>query len=74
MPPSDTPPLESAPFTFRVARSPAGWKILGAERLAISTIYLSLEAALTQARAMADVMIQHGQPAVVIVDPEELPE
>ncbi|HLI66045.1 MAG TPA: hypothetical protein VKU90_06740 [Caulobacteraceae bacterium] len=74
MPLKDTPPLDSAPFTFRVVRSPAGWKILGAERLAISTIYLSLEAALAQARAMADVMVSHGQPAAVIVDPEELPE
>jgi hypothetical protein len=65
---------EAATITFRVVRSPAGWRILGADRLAISTIYPSLEAALEQARALADAMVSHGQPAAVVVDPDEAPE
>jgi hypothetical protein len=61
---------ESEAITFRVARTPAGWRIFGVETLAISTIYLSLDAALTQARSMADVLATHGHPARVIVDPD----
>jgi hypothetical protein len=57
-------------ITFRVVRSPAGWRIYGVEQLANSTIYLSLDAALTQARSMADVLARHGHPARVIVDPD----
>jgi hypothetical protein len=57
-------------ITFRVVRTPAGWRIFGVETLAISTIYLSLDAALTQARSMADVLAKHGHPARVIVDPD----
>ncbi|HXQ11556.1 MAG TPA: hypothetical protein VN805_11235 [Caulobacteraceae bacterium] len=57
-------------ITFRVVRSPAGWRIYGVEQLANSTLYLSLDAALTQARSMADVLARHGHPARVIVDPD----
>ena len=45
-------------------------RIDGVEQLANSTIYLSLDAALTQARSMADVLARHGHPARVIVDPD----
>ena len=72
---SSEPPADNgAAITFRVVRSPAGWRILGAESLATSTIYLSLEAALTQARSMADVLARHGHQARVIVDPDVIVE
>ena len=57
-------------ITFRVARTPSGWQIFGVETLVNGTIYLSLDAALTQARSMADVLARHGHPARVIVDPD----
>ncbi|HXQ46806.1 MAG TPA: hypothetical protein VN806_09330 [Caulobacteraceae bacterium] len=57
-------------ITFRVVRTPSGWQIFGVESLVNSTIYLSLDAALTQARSMADVLARHGHPARVIVDPD----
>jgi hypothetical protein len=63
-------PTGGEAITFRVVRTPAGWRIFGVETLAIATIYLSLDAALTQARSMADVLARHGHPARVIVDPD----
>ena len=68
--PSSDPPADGAAITFRVIRSPAGWRIQGAESLAVSTIYLSLEAALAQTQSMADVLARHGYQARVIVDPD----
>jgi|HubBroStandDraft_4_1064222.scaffolds.fasta_scaffold634975_1 hypothetical protein len=59
-----------AMITFRVVRTPSGWQIFGVESLVNTTIYLSLDAALTQARSMADVLARHGHPARVIVDPD----
>ena len=67
---SEPPAGEGQVITFRVVRTPAGWRIYGVESPAISTIYLSLDAALTQARSMADVLARHGHPARVIVDPD----
>ena len=67
---SEPPAADGGAITFRVVRTPAGWRIYGAATLAIQTIYLSLESALTQAQSMADVLARHGHPARVIVDPE----
>jgi hypothetical protein len=67
---AETPPSESKAITFRVVRTPAGWRILGADSRAMSTIHLSFEAALTQARSMVDVLATHGEAARVIVDPD----
>jgi len=57
-------------ITFRVARTPSGWQIFGVETLVNATTYLSLDAALTQARSMADALARHGHPARVVVDPD----
>jgi len=67
---SEPPASDGAAITFRVVRTPAGWRIHGAESLAIATIYLSLEAALSQARSMADVLARHGHAARVVVEPD----
>jgi len=68
------PPREDDGVTFRVVRTPAGWRIVGVDSLTISTLYLSLESAMAQARSMAEVMNQHGQLARVVVDASDLPE
>ncbi|MGH3427899.1 MAG: hypothetical protein ACRDQZ_10085 [Mycobacteriales bacterium] len=69
---SEAPAGAGPAIIFRVVRTPAGWRIHGAETLAISTIYLSLEAALTQARSMADVLARHGHAARVVVEPDAI--
>ncbi|HLK23238.1 MAG TPA: hypothetical protein VKT30_01125 [Caulobacteraceae bacterium] len=66
----DPPAGDGEAITFRVVRTPAGWRIYGAASLAITTIYLSLEAALEQARSMADVLARHGHVAKVVVEPD----
>jgi hypothetical protein len=70
----DDLPRDDDGLTFRIVRTPAGWRIVGHDSLTISTLYLSLEAALSQARSMTEVMIQHGQRARVVVDAGDLPE
>ncbi len=70
MPPSEPLADDGEAITFRVVRTPAGWRIFGAQSLAITTIYLSLEAALTQAQSMADALARHGHRARVVVEPD----
>jgi hypothetical protein len=69
---SEPPAGDGMAITFRVVRTPAGWRIYGADAPAMSTIYLSLEAALAQAQSMADVLARHGHAARVIVEPDAI--
>jgi hypothetical protein len=53
-------------ITFRVVKSEAGWAIQS--HSPISTVYLSLQAAIDHANELADVLRRHGQAATVLVD------
>ena len=52
--------------TFRVTKIPAGWAIVG--NTPMSTVYLSLQAAIDHANELADALKGHGLPAKVEID------
>jgi len=68
---SPKPPAEREAITFRVVGTSAGWRIVGVDSLTMSTLYLSRELAARQARDMAQVMVNHGQPTRVLVEGED---
>jgi len=53
-------------ITFRVVKSEAGWAIRSHSPM--STVYLSLQAAIEHANELADALRRHGQAATVLID------
>jgi hypothetical protein len=64
------PQREREIITFKIVSTPAGWRIVGAGSLTISTLYLSRDLAVEHARELAEVMRGHGQLTRVIVEGE----
>ncbi len=68
---SDTPDRGAGqPITFRVVSGAAGWRIIGADATAMSTLYLSRRLAAEHAQEMVDVLKGYGQRAQVVVEGE----
>ncbi|HEX4196171.1 MAG TPA: hypothetical protein VHZ26_01890 [Caulobacteraceae bacterium] len=68
---SDTPEHGSKPpMIFRVVSAPAGWRIIGADAVPMSTLYLSRKLAAEHARELATVLKGYGQQARVVVEGE----
>jgi hypothetical protein len=68
---SDTPdPGLGQPIIFRVVNGAAGWRIIGADGVPMSTLYLSGKLAAEHAEEMVDVLKGYGQRAEVIVEGE----
>ena len=66
---SDTPGRGlNPPIIFRVVSDPAGWRIIGADAVPMSTLYLSLRLATEHAEEMVEVLKNYGQQAQVIVE------
>jgi hypothetical protein len=53
-------------ITFRVVKTDAGWGIQSHSPM--STVYLSLRAAIEHANELADALRRHGQAATVLID------
>ena len=58
------------PITFRIVRDPAGWRIIGADAVPMSTLYLSRRLAAEHAQELVDVLKGYGQRAQVLVEGE----
>jgi hypothetical protein len=68
---SDIPSRDPGqPLVFRVVSAPAGWRIVGVDAIAMSTLYLSRDLAAAHARELAEVLKGHGQRARVVVEGE----
>jgi hypothetical protein len=66
---SDTPARgPTQPIIFRVVADPAGWRIIGADAVPMSTLYLSRKLATEHAKEMVEVLKNYGQQAQVIVE------
>jgi hypothetical protein len=53
-------------ITFRVVKTDAGWGIHSHSPM--STVYLSLQAAIEHANELAETLRRHGQAATVLID------